>query len=435
MSLYYVLAFLWIRVFPNASDGTLRALSAIISIACIPVVYLLGRTMTTDRKKAAAIGLIAAFLITVNATNLPFAQEFRSYSLTFLLTTLSTFFLIKAIEDTESKHHWLIWYTIVTAAAVYSHFYAVFLIAAQAVTLPILLFDKNKRYIKIKRILYCGIGMACLILPIVMLAYLEGYETLSWLSKPTLGSLKSFVIAITGSQGEGLFAFYLLFGCIGFFFRERFGFQQDLITRWKLILMASCLFLPVITALAISLFITPIFTPKYLLYVMPYLTVLAATGIVAVASFGWKSKKHGAFFAPMGIGLLVLFALLSTKGIQSYYDNYQKTDWRKATQFLTARCSESLRLYYAPYIDISVLYYNPALNSQVAEWWINILKNNPDSGELADSLPDNYNQVCLVLAHAENQNQQKPIQAAIQKKFPNVYTVTYYQMEIDIYNR
>lgn len=436
MSLYDALAFFWIRIFPGASDGTLRALSAIFSVASIPVVFLLGRTMVADRREAIAIGLIAAFLITVNAFHVQYAQEFRSYSLTFLLTTFSTLFFINGIEEIESKRHWLIGYTIISAAAVYSHLYAVFIVVAQVLTLPILLLDKNRHYFEFKRILYSCIGMAWLILPIAVLAYLDVPEGILGIPGTTLGTIKSFSKLITGNQGEGLFVFYLLFGCIGLVYGEGVGFQQDHITRWKFTLIASCLFVPVLTSLVISFSIAPIFTPKYVLYIMPYLAVLAATGLVALVSFGWrKNKKYRYFFVLVGIGVLVLFAMLSTIGVQTYYENYQKTDWRKATQFLTTRCSESLRLYYAPYIDISVLYYNPALNSQKEDWWINVLKNNPDADELAAVLPNEYSQVCLVLAHAIDQNQQKIVQAAIQKKYPNVSTFKFYWMEIDIYNR
>lgn len=435
MRLYYALANIWIRIFPNASDGLLRALSAVFSVASIPVVFLLGRSLVTDQKKATAIGLIAAFLITINAYFIRYAQEFRSYSLTLLLTALSTFLLIKVIEDSESKHHWPIWYTIVSAAAIYSHLFALFLIASQAATLPILLINKNKNYYQFKRLAGCGFGIVCLILPIPISVIIkgEGLSGIAWISEPTLSTVKSFLIAITGNQGKPLFALYLLSGCIGIF--SGLGFKQDFITKWKYALMASCLFLPVILTLAISKIIFPIFQAHYLLYVMPYLAVFAATGIVALASFRWKSIKYRPLFIPVGIGVLVLFALLSTNGIQSYYENYQKTDWRNATQLLTTRCSEGLRLYYAPFMDISVLYYNPALNSQEAEWWTNILKHNPDVDELAVSLPNEYSQVCLVLTMTGDQNQRNIVRAALQKKFSTVSDAKFYEMDVYIYQR
>jgi len=296
-----------------------------------------------------------------------------------------------------------------------------------------LLLDKNRHNFRFKQILYSGIGMACLILPIAVLAYIDVPEGLSGIPWPTFSTVKSLVRLLTGRQGEGLLAFYLLFGCIGLSWGVGFGCQRDLITRWKFTLMASCLFVPVLTMLIISFFIAPIFTPKYALYVLPYLAVITATGIVVLARRGWEMKKYRYICVPIGIAVLVLFALLSTIGIRSYYDDYQKTDWRKATQFLETRCSESLRLYYAPYVDLGVLRYNSSLGSQEAKWWNNFLKNNPDSNEIAASLPDKYEQVCLVLSYPGNLP--KELQAGIQKKFRNVSTVKFYEVQIDVYRR
>lgn len=436
MSLFYFLTFIWIKVFPNATEATHRALSAILSVASIPVVFLLGRTMSSDRLKAAAIGLIACFMVTVNAFHIEYAQEFRSYSLTFLLTSLSTYLFITAIENTDKRKQSLVWYTLITVAAVYSHFYAIFIIIAHALALLIFLFNKERLSIKLKPIILSGIGMACLLLPIIILAYFQRQDDISWVSKPTFGTVKTFAKLITGNEGEGLFMFYPLFAGIGIFFRERFGFQKDTLSRWKIALMICCLTFPVISSLFISYYYYPIFVPKYLLYIMPFLTVLAAYGIVALASFAWERKRFHSLVVPAAIGVLALFGSLSLVGVKSYYQNHQKTDWRTASQLMTTRCSDALRLYYAPYVDMSVLYYNPALTSQKADWWVDTLQSNPDADQLAASLPNEYDQVCLVLAHAVDQNQQMVIQNALKKIYPDVSSIKYDEvLEIQIYKR
>jgi uncharacterized membrane protein len=435
MSLFYVLAHFWILIFPNASEGTLRGLSTFFSVASIPVVFLLGRTLTTDRRKSTAIGLIAAFLIAVNAYHIQYAQEFRSYSLTFLLTTLSTLFLIYALEDTESKHHWPIWYIIITAAAVYSHFLAVFIIAAQAVTLPILLLDKNEYLFNFRRFLYYGIGLFGLIFPIALVAYTKGVGQISWISEPTLEDVRVFFEEITGAQGRSLLALYLVVGCIGLFFGEGFGVRQEYKSVWKFTLMTSCFVLPVIIALVISKITIPIFQDRYLLYIMPYLAILAATGIVTLASSKWRNEKYRSLSVSIGIGLLVLFAVYSAKGIKTFFKYFQKEDWRSATQLLTQRCSESFYVYYAPYIVHSVSFYDRTTNVEEAHWLYDALKNNPDSDEFAVFIPDEYSQVCLVLSHTLGNPQAEIIQAAIQKKFPEETTFNFYKVEIDIYTR
>lgn len=434
MSLYGILTHFWVRIFPNASDGTLRGLSAIFSVASIPVVFLLGRKMTAKRIEAAAIGLVSAFLITLNAFHIPYAQQFRSYSLTFLLTTMSTYLLIHAIEDTASKRYWSIGYVIVTAAAVYSHFYAVFIIAAQAVTLPILLLDKSQHYFRWKQILFCGIGTACFILPITIMAALQGAGQIAWIPDPTLAIVKEFFVQITGNQGIQLFLLYLLYGLIGFLYGAGFGLHHDLITRWKFTLVASCFFVPVAASLIISKTMVPIFRSHYLLYVMPYAAILAAAGIVAAASLGWKRAQYKLIWGSVGMAGIVLFTLFSAQSVQSYFANYQNEDWRGASQYLTANCSESLRLYYLPFGETNVKYYNPALKSQKREWWINILAKNLDADGLAASLPKEFSQICLLSWYPDAQ-QEKMIRAAIHREFPQESAAQFVGIEIKKYQR
>ena len=85
---------------------------------------------------------------------------------------------------------------------------------------------------------------------------------------------------------------------------------------------------------------------------------------------------------------------------------------------------------------MSVLYYNPALTSQKADWWVDTLQSNPDVDQLAASLPNEYDQVCLVLAHAVDQNQQMVIQNALKKIYPDVSSTKFDEvLEIQIYTR
>ena len=251
MSLYYLLVFWWNKIFPNASDGTQRALSAIFSVASIPIVFLLGKHLATDQKRGSAIGLVAAFLIAVNAYHIEYAQEFRSYSLTFLLTASSTLLLIKVLKDEKAKPVWLILYTVISAASVYSHLHAVFIIVAQAVTFPLLLGDK-KKYPKLKQILYCLIGIVLLILPIAVIAINKGSNQISWIGVPTFANVIDLYMKISGYHGNWLLILYIVFIFFGLFNGVGFLFRQDIMTKWKFSLLASCLFLPVILAFVIS---------------------------------------------------------------------------------------------------------------------------------------------------------------------------------------
>jgi hypothetical protein len=306
--------------------------------------------------------------------------------------------------------------------------------------LPALLLDKNILHLKIKRILFCGIGITCLILPIFILAYQKGSGQISWLSEPTFKTVVDFFYKITGNQGRLLSALYLLFACIGLFFGAGIGNQQDLLTKWKFTLMVSCLLFPVIASLIISKIITPVFLDRYLIIVMPYLSVLAAVGIVTITGFVLKTNKL--IFFPLIIGVLALFTLLSTMGVKYYYDNFQTRDWRSVTHLLTTRCSESLRLYYPEGSIWSILYYNNVPNFQDLELLNNtLIKNNTlinnlDSDKLVESLSTEYRQICLVLEInyiGQKIEQEEIIRSAIKREYPNESTYNFFGVRVDIY--
>lgn len=103
MSLFYVIAHLWSKFFPFASDGLLRSLSALFSLLSILVVFFLGKELARNANEGLAIGLITALLIGINSFHIEYAQEFRTYSLTFFLTSLSTLSLMKVIK-TEGRN-------------------------------------------------------------------------------------------------------------------------------------------------------------------------------------------------------------------------------------------------------------------------------------------------------------------------------------------
>jgi mannosyltransferase len=435
MSLYYVLAHFWMQLFPTASDGTLRTLSALFSIASIPIVFLLGRTINSDQKKGVAIGLIAAFLVAVNAYQIQYAQEFRSYSLTILLTLLSTYFFIKTIENPGAKFRWSIPYTLVTAASVYCHLFAAIIIAAQAVTLPILFFPKKRQILSGRKLLFCGIGIAYLLLPVLTIAYIKGSHQIGWITQPTFETVKEFFIEVTGNQGESLAIVYLLLGVIGFVFGVKFENQKNFFTRWKFWLMASCFIFPIFSALIISKVIVPIFVKRYLIYILPYLAILAAAGIMSIVFLGKKARYLS---ASVGIIVLILFTFLSSKGVQNYYNNFQKEDWRGEAQILASKCSDSLRLYYVTSTDVNFLYYQPSLYSQDAKQWNNILKNNLDINDYASGLSKRYEQVCLVLSQPSKRDKIKLqiLQTALLKEFPKDDLIKFTPgMRVEIYSQ
>jgi hypothetical protein len=129
--LYYVLLWLWSRVFGVGGAG-LRAFSALCSTLTIPVVWAIGRRLVSNR-----VGLIAALLTAVNPFLFWYAQEARSYSMLLLMCALSLLALVWALES-PGRGRVLVW-GIVSALAVATHYYAAVVIAPEGLWLATIL--------------------------------------------------------------------------------------------------------------------------------------------------------------------------------------------------------------------------------------------------------------------------------------------------------
>ena len=121
--LFFIVA--W--VFQKLGDPLvwLRVPSLLAGIATVPLVYVLG--IRTVGRRAALIGT-AFFAVSPMATY--YSTEARAYSLMMLLVVLSTLALLRATETNQTR--WWIAVALLVAAAMYTHYTAVFVLVAQA---------------------------------------------------------------------------------------------------------------------------------------------------------------------------------------------------------------------------------------------------------------------------------------------------------------
>jgi 4-amino-4-deoxy-L-arabinose transferase-like glycosyltransferase len=125
--LYYVLAWLWTQLAGTGEVG-MRSLSALLGTATVGVGWALGRRLGGDRA-----GLVAAALLAVNPMLVWFSQEARAYALLVLLAALSALLWLRLLERPGSGRG-LAW-ALVAALALATHYYAIFLVAPQALWL------------------------------------------------------------------------------------------------------------------------------------------------------------------------------------------------------------------------------------------------------------------------------------------------------------
>src|SRR5215212_1490594 len=76
--LYYVLAWIWTKVFGHSEAG-IRSLSALLGTATVPVAYAIGARVASRRA-----GLLAAMAVAVSPLMVWYSQEARAYALLVL---------------------------------------------------------------------------------------------------------------------------------------------------------------------------------------------------------------------------------------------------------------------------------------------------------------------------------------------------------------
>jgi mannosyltransferase len=127
--LYYVLCWAWTHVFGTGEVG-LRSLSALLGTATIGVVWALGRRIGGERA-----GLVAAAVVAVNPLLHWFSQEARAYALLVLLAALAALLWLRALERPDPRRA-AAW-GVIAALALATHYYAIFLVAPQALWLAL----------------------------------------------------------------------------------------------------------------------------------------------------------------------------------------------------------------------------------------------------------------------------------------------------------
>src|SRR6476661_4979637 len=125
--LFYIVAWAWSKVFGTGEVG-LRSLSALVGTATIPLVYVLGREIA-----GRVTGVVAAALCAFNPLLIWYSQEARSYALMVLLTALTLLAFLRVLDQPGPRR--FAWWAAASVAAIATHYFAGFLVGAEALWL------------------------------------------------------------------------------------------------------------------------------------------------------------------------------------------------------------------------------------------------------------------------------------------------------------
>ena len=355
---YPLLLFFWLRLVGSSPFGA-RALSALIAVLAVPLVYVLAKRLLPARRReiqsnsAGASPWFAALLAAVSPLLIYYGQETRMYELVAVLALASTYFAARVISAGAGGRARVSGaYLLSTALAMYTHYSAFFALAAQNVYALIRL--RKDRPALIQWVLM-QLVLAAAYVPwiVVQTPFLSGkasarFDEWSWRGIEMIfgKTFLSFSMGLTVDFPLVQIAavVFLSFAALGAIVSA--GREQRLP-----LLAPLCFVAPVVVAFLVDP-IMPFFYERYVLVALPGFIVIVALGLDFVAR---RSP-------PAAVGLTGILVIAGAFSLSNYYydDAYAKGKYGQMMAFVSSRAQpgdalilnnplqKPLYNYYAP---------------------------------------------------------------------------------------
>lgn len=340
--LHHLILWAWQRIFGDG-EVALRGLSVILGALAVPVLYsvarpLLGRTTAW----------IGALLLAVSPVHFYYSQEARMYTLFTLLIVLCTWTLGRAWRRGRVAD-WLL-YALTATAALYTHYFTVFFLAAQAVAIAISIWHGHKRDSWRKALAWVAAltGVGLLFLPWMpsFVYQLRGGSYLwNWVAqvygKPGLNRFSDlFTDLVLGFQRPSyppliqmaaLWLYVMPLGLAAWGIGRRLlhtprntAGEEAHLTRLGWALLVASLCVPPLVAWLVSQ-VRPVFVTRYLLPTVPFFLLLVAFGVAQL-----KDRRAQ-------IGLTTLLVTVAGMGLWNEASSPHKQDWRGTVDYVLSQ--------------------------------------------------------------------------------------------------
>jgi len=268
--LYYWVLRVWSY---GAGDSllSLRLLSILFGVLTVWAGYMFLRAAFGKK-----IALAGALLLALNPFQIQYALEARMYTLGTFLALWSSYFLVKALESENLHAKYWIGYTLTIAAALYTHYYLVFTIAAQGLFLLIycLRYRDGKKFIA-GMASYIGAAILYIAWVPTFLAQIARVQESYWIPPMTAwsvpGTLWKMIFGGTGIRNSIL----AIATVVTLIILVRVIRRTTNVYKWFVILSVV---IPVLAAVALSLR-TDIYLDRYFVFASLFFTILVLLAI------------------------------------------------------------------------------------------------------------------------------------------------------------
>lgn len=347
---YYLLIWETDELFGH-SEWALRFPSVFFGVLTVPLIYILAHRLFPARSPAslASAPLLSAALLAISPVMVYYSQEARMYTLLVFAATLASYLLLKILQprQTESDNRAAVFlYALTAAAALYTHYFAAFLVMAHGLYGLFSLWRQKSPKVLMVQLLQAFGLVALLFAPWfwILLARL-GDDPSYWpgalkLSEALRKVLISFTAGETVLEQTGLWLAlgYLLLLGIGLVYArasQAAGQRNDSTSIFLLLWLC----LPIALILILS-YPSPKFNPRYTLLAWPAFALLVTVVLARfdLSRFTLNSPKvvfYSLFFT-------LFYALIVATSVFSLYNwfadpRFAKDDFKALAQFVRER--------------------------------------------------------------------------------------------------
>lgn len=276
MPLYYWFLHVWVEL--GGSELVLRLPSVVFGAGAVWFIYLVGVRLFGN-----PIGWLSAVALALNPFAIAYSREARGYSLVLFLLLSSTYLLLRALE---SGGRWWIGYGAVASLAVYTHAFAIPAVGAQLLMAAAFYpFPEGLR-----RALRASwgwvVGAALLLLAAtaaitIPLIDITSSGSYGFIAKRTWRGVLGLVQELAGGP-RYIAAFMLVVWIAAVLPREKRKTGGRSFERWGLGLTIGLFVIPLVVPAAINLFQPVLGSARYLIVMLPGLSLLTAIGIARI---------------------------------------------------------------------------------------------------------------------------------------------------------
>jgi mannosyltransferase len=281
---YYLVVHTVETVAGSSAPTVLRAPSVVAMAVAAAFTALIARRLATIAGSLypAATGLAAGVLFALLPAVIRYAQEARSYAIVTMLAAITTYLLLKAIED---GGRWWIGYGAAAALTGLFNIFGLLILIAQGVTLLIAApglpgVVRRRQAGVLARWVLAGIVAVTVLIPIVAFAYAQR-NAISWMTGHVIIRSAAVNLARTWAGPEKLF--WPVFGLAAF------GVAADAVTwrRGRPSVTPGSVALPWLVLppalLLVASQVHPVYDGRYVEYCLPALAILVAWGLTWLA--------------------------------------------------------------------------------------------------------------------------------------------------------